>query len=381
MRVSVDHAPYAERAKARRNGIRIDIHDLLHDARGVDLAAGARLVRELRAGRKRQAEDVRGVAAVQVHLAAACLVGGEDDLVPQPLEQAKVAWPTWGKSVSPRQVMKSATRTTALNLLDVTSRAVDAPRPHVFVTGPVPSEIEAELAASFELLDGPAGADGILSLLTTPVDGPLLDAAGPGLRIVANYAAGTDNIDLAAARSRGVAVANTPDVLTEATAELSIAITLALLRRVVEGDRFVRAQEPWLFGLEFMLGRGLRGSRFLVVGGGRIGNATGRLAAALGADVATAGREDDLLALLPDADVVSIHVPLLPETRHLIGARELAAMKPGAVLVNTSRGALIDEAALVRALVDGTIAGAALDVFEHEPDVPGGSCLPSTTSS
>ena len=245
-------------------------------------------------------------------------------------------------------------------------------RPRVHITGPVPSEVHDELASSFELLDEPIGADGILSLLTTRVDGELLDAAGPQLRVVANYAVGTDNVDLAAARERGLVVANTPDVLTDAAAELTIALTLALLRRVAEGDRFVRARNEWAFGLEFMLGRSLRGARFLVVGAGRIGRATASLAAALGAETDFAGRTDDLHPLLREADVVSLHVPLRPETRHLIDATALAAMKPTAVLVNTSRGAVVDEQALVNALREGLIAGAALDVFEHEPNVPDG---------
>jgi glyoxylate reductase len=243
-------------------------------------------------------------------------------------------------------------------------------RPRVHVTGPVPAEIRDELASSFDLLDAPAGADGILSLLTTPVDSRLLASAGQQLRVVANYAVGTDNVDLDAARDRGIVVANTPDVLTDATAELAIALTLALLRRVAEGDRFVRARREWTFGLEFMLGRSLRGARFLVVGPGRIGRATAGLAAAMGAVPDFAGRTDDLHPLLRAADVVSLHVPLRPETHHLIGAGALAAMKPTAVLVNTARGAVVDEQALVRALREGLIAGAALDVYEREPHVP-----------
>src|SRR6185312_3186518 len=180
---------------------------------------------------------------------------------------------------------------------------------------------------------------------------------------------GVDNIDLAAAKARGVVVANTPDVLTETTAELAIAITLALLRRVAEGDRFLREQRPWGFSLEFMLGEGLRGKRFLVVGAGRIGRATGRLAEAFGAEPVYVGRGDDLDALLAEADVVSLHVPLGAATRHLIDAAALARMKPTAVLVNSARGPVVDEQALVRALASGEIAGAALDVFEHEPEV------------
>ena len=250
-------------------------------------------------------------------------------------------------------------------------RVVTTPvRPRVHITGPVPAEVREELASSFEVLDGPAGADGILSLLTTRVDAALLESAGPQLRVVANYAVGTDNVDLAAVRERGIVLTNTPDVLTDATAELAIALTLSLLRRVAEGDRFVRARKEWTFGLEFMLGRSLRGARFLVVGPGRIGRATALLAAALGAVTDFAGRGDDLLPLLKEADVVSLHVPLRDETRHLIDANTLAAMKPSAVLVNTARGAVVDEQALVDALRAGTIAGAGLDVFENEPSVP-----------
>jgi len=239
----------------------------------------------------------------------------------------------------------------------------------VHVTGVVPAEIASALEESFELLDSPEGADGILALLTTKVDDTLLDSAGPGLRVVANYAVGVDNIDLEAARRRGVVVANTPGVLTETTAELALALTLALLRRVAEGDRLLRARRPWTFSPVFMPGRGLRGAAFLVVGPGRIGRATARLAEAFGAVPAFAARGDDLLALLPAADVVSLHCPLTPETRHLIDAAALAAMKPTAVLVNTARGPIVDEQALAAALRAATIAGAALDVFEREPEV------------
>jgi glyoxylate reductase len=245
----------------------------------------------------------------------------------------------------------------------------DAPRPLVHVTGRVPAAVEAALTALFELVPEPGGADGILALITTRIDGGYLDAAGPQLRIVANYGVGVDNVDLEACRRRGAVVANTPDVLTETTAELAIALTLSLLRRVAEGDRFLRARKPWGFGLEFMLGTGLRGRRFGVVGPGRIGTATARLAEALGAVPVFAGRGDSLGELLRTADVVSLHVPLTPETRHLIDAEALELMRPTAVLVNTARGPIVDEEALARALAAGTIAGAALDVFEREPEV------------
>lgn len=245
-------------------------------------------------------------------------------------------------------------------------------RPRVHVTGAVPAEVQRSLDESFDLLPAPAGADGILALLTTPVDDAFLDAAGDRLKIVANYAVGVDNIDLVAARRRGVVVANTPDVLTDATAELALALTLALLRRVVEGDRFVRSRAPWSFSLEFMLGSGLAAKRFLVVGPGRIGRATAKLAEAFGAEVDFAGRDDDLRTALAAADVVSLHVPLSAATRHLIDAQSLAAMKTTAVLVNTARGAIVDESALVDALQRRAIAGAALDVYEREPEVSEG---------
>jgi glyoxylate reductase len=242
-------------------------------------------------------------------------------------------------------------------------------QPRVYVSGPVPARVREALAESFELADAPEGSDGILSLLTVPVDGALLDRAGPRLRLVANYAVGVDNVDLEAARARNVLVANTPDVLTVATAELAIALTLALLRRVAEGDRLIRRREPWRFAVEFMLGEGLVGKTFGVVGPGRIGRETARLAEAFGATAVFSGRGDRLDDLLAVADVVSLHCPLGPGTHHLIDARALAAMRPTAVLVNTARGPIVDERALAAALRDGTIAGAALDVYEDEPEV------------
>ena len=164
-------------------------------------------------------------------------------------------------------------------------------------------------------------------MLTVTVDDAYLEAAGPQLRIVANYAVGVNNIDLDAARRRGIVVSNTPDVLTGATAELALTLMLSLLRRVTEGDRFVRRREPWQFSLEFMLGERLAGKTVLIVGSGRIGRETARLVEAFGAVPVLAGRDADLDALLPQADVVSLHVPLTDETRHLIDARRLRLMK------------------------------------------------------
>jgi glyoxylate reductase len=242
-------------------------------------------------------------------------------------------------------------------------------RRRVHVTGTVPKSVAEALEQDFDLVADPTGAEGVLALITTVVDDGYLERAGPQLEVVANYGVGVNNIDLDAARRRGVVVANTPDVLTKTTAELAVAVTLALLRRVVEGDRFVRSRSPWSFSLEFMLGEGLDGKTFGIVGPGRIGRETARLAEAFGARAVFAGREDPLEELLTTADVVSLHCPLTPETHHLIDEKALAAMKSSAVLVNTARGPIVDEQALVRALTDGVIAGAALDVFEFEPRV------------
>ena len=254
--------------------------------------------------------------------------------------------------------------------------------PRVFVSRRVPERVRAELEASFdvdihdselppahgELLARAAGCDGLVTMLTDRVDAELLDAAGPQLRIVANYAVGLDNVDLEECARRGVEVSNTPDVLTEATAEMTIALVLALTRRVAEGDRFLRRREEWLWAPTFMLGQGLLGLTLGIVGHGRIGQAVARLAAAHGMPVVHTP-ETALDELLAASDVVSLHCPLTPETHHLIDERELAVMKPTAYLVNTARGPVVDEAALARALADGRLAGAALDVFEREPEV------------
>jgi glyoxylate reductase len=251
-------------------------------------------------------------------------------------------------------------------------RLARVPRPRVNVTGAIPARVLQALAANFEVVDTPEEVDGILSLIPTRVDDDFLARAGPRLRIVANYGVGVDNIDLLAARARGVVVANTPDVLTRATAELAIALLLALLRRVAEGDRFLRRRSEWLFSLEFMLGESLDGKTIAIVGPGRIGRETARLAEAFGAMPRYVGRSDSLQEALRVADIVSLHVPGSLDNRHLIDADALATMKPSAVIVNTARGSIVDEHALVEALRAGVIAGAALDVFEREPEVEAG---------
>ena len=244
-------------------------------------------------------------------------------------------------------------------------------KPRVHLTAPILSEVEDAIASDFEL--GPLeGANGVVTVLTVRVDDAFFATAGPQLRVVANYAVGVDNVDLDAARRHGAFVTNTPDVLTAATAELALALLLALVRRVAEGDRYVRSRRPWRFSLEFMLGSGLAGKTMLVVGAGRIGRETARLAEAFGMRTLLAGRDDPLDELLAEADVVSIHCPSTPETRHLFDAPRLARMKRSAVLVNTARGPIVDEHALVDALQEGVIAGAALDVYEREPEVEEG---------
>ena len=234
-----------------------------------------------------------------------------------------------------------------------------------------------------ELHAAVAGADAVVTLLHDRVDDPFLDAAGPGLKVVANVAVGFNNIDVAACASRGVVVTNTPGVLTEATADIAFALVLMVTRRLGEGERLVRSGGTWTWSMFFMLGAGLQGKTLGIVGLGQIGCATARRARAFGMEIAYAGRrradpavEADLGArllplaeLLAEADIVSLHVPLNDRTHHLIDAAALRRMKPSAYLVNTTRGPVVDEAALVDALRSGTIAGAGLDVFEHEPDV------------
>ena len=210
-----------------------------------------------------------------------------------------------------------------------------------------------------------AGAEGIVATPIDPVGDAMFDAAGPQLRVVANFAVGTDNVDFEAARARGIAITNTPDVLTAATAELAIGILLSLVRRLAEGDRFLRRGQAWGWSTSFMLGIGLQGLTLGVVGYGRIGREVGRLAEAFGMTVLPM-RDLDRIG---EVDVLTLHCPLAPETRHLIDAPALARMKPTAVLVNAARGPVVDEAALVEALQSGTIAGAALDVYEREPEV------------
>lgn len=211
-------------------------------------------------------------------------------------------------------------------------------------------------------------ADAALTLLSDPLTRRVL-AANPHLRIVANYAVGYNNIDVAAARELGIIVTNTPGVLTEATADMTIALMLAVMRRVVEGDNEVRRTGRCIWEPLHMLGVGLQAKRLGIIGMGRIGSAVATRARAFGMNVIGTRRGDALEELLATSDVVSIHLPLHAETRHLIDARALARMKRGAFIVNTARGAIIDESALCDALASGHLGGAALDVYEDEPAV------------
>jgi glyoxylate reductase len=211
-------------------------------------------------------------------------------------------------------------------------------------------------------------ADALLTLITDTVDAALLDAA-PGLRAIANMAVGTDNVDVEAAAARGIAVGNTPGVLTDATADLAFALLLALARRIVPGAAMVRAGDWWTWEPARDLGADLAGATLGIVGWGRIGQAVARRAEGFGLEVIHSSRSSGMPQeqLLERSDFVSLHCPLTPETRHLIGPRALARMKPSALLVNTARGGVVDQDALRSALHDGAIAGAALDVTDPEP--------------
>jgi len=232
-----------------------------------------------------------------------------------------------------------------------------------------------------ELLAGVRGRDGVLCLLTDRIDAEVLGAAGPQCKVFANYAVGFNNIDLEAARKRGIRVTNTPGVLTDATADMAWALLFAAARRIVESDKFMRTGRWAGWGPMQFLGRDITGRTLGVVGAGRIGanfalkSAGFRMKVLYCDQVARPELEEklgprkvELDELLTQSDFVSIHVPLMPETTHLIGMRELSLMKPTAVLINTSRGPVVDEQALVEALRNGAIAAAGLDVYEAEPD-------------
>ena len=233
-----------------------------------------------------------------------------------------------------------------------------------------------------ELEAGITGASAAVVTLTERIDAELLAIAGPELKVVANVAVGYDNIDVAAAAAAGVTVTNTPGVLDRATADHTFALILAATRRITEGDRLIRSREPWIWGPRMLVGLDVSaGATLGILGYGRIGRAVAHRAQAFDMSVVATSRsrdpgttEDGVMfldapTLLATSDVVTVLTPLTSETRHLIDAAALAAMKPTAYLINTARGGVVDEDALIDALHSGQIRGAALDVFENEPHV------------
>jgi len=270
---------------------------------------------------------------------------------------------------------------------------VDGARPRVFVARVIPEEgLEAVRAVCDmdlwedelppprdELLRRVAGCDGVLTLLTDHVDDEFLDAAGPGLRVVSNFAVGFDNIDVAACARRGIPVGNTPGVLTETTADLAWALLMAAARRIPEGDRYVRAGKWKTWGPMLLLGPDVHGATIGIVGFGRIGQAVARRARGFELSVLFTSPRDvafpgaarvPLEELLERSDFVSLHVPLTRETEGLLSRERIARLKPGAIVVNTARGPVVDDAALAEALSTGRVAAAGLDVFPDEPRVP-----------
>lgn len=242
-----------------------------------------------------------------------------------------------------------------------------------------------------ELLQAMKEYDGLITLLNDPITATVLAQADPQLKVIANYAVGVDNIDLKAAHDKGIVITNTPGVVTYSVAEHTIALMLALARRLVEADQFTRAGKYHGWEPELLLGMEVRGKTLGIVGGGRIGFEVARIAqlgfgmrityndlkpSPMFGQGITAQFVPELEQLLPEVDVLSLHVPLLPSTFHLLQAARLKLLKPTALLINTARGAVIDEQALLEALQAGTLGGAALDVFEKEPQLtPGLSAL------
>ena len=272
------------------------------------------------------------------------------------------------------------------------------PRPRVSVTRRLPQAVETRMADLFEttlrvedtalsqeqLKTAIASCDVFVPTVTDEIDAEVIAAASPDLKLIANFGAGTDHIDVAAAHARGIMVTNTPGVLTEDTADLTMALILAVPRRLVEGDRRTREGNFKGWSPTFMLGHRVRGKKLGIIGMGRIGQAVARRAAAFGLDVhyhnrrrLPGGIEDtldatywpDLDPMLTAIDILSINCPHTPQTHHLMNAKRLKLMSPESYIVNTSRGEVIDEAALANALSKGELGGAGLDVYENEPEV------------
>jgi len=231
-----------------------------------------------------------------------------------------------------------------------------------------------------EIIEGVRGKDALICLLTDKIDGEVMDSS-PNLKIIANYAVGIDNIDLEEANKRGIVVTNTPGVLTETVADLTWALMMSISRRIVEGDEFMRKGKFKGWAPLLMLGGDVYGKTLGIIGAGRIGKAVAKRAKGFNMKIIYYSRKRkkemeeigadfvDLPTLLKESDFVSLHIPLTKETYHLIGEKEFKMMKSSAYLINTARGKCIDEGALVKALKEGWIRGAALDVFENEPHV------------
>jgi len=255
-------------------------------------------------------------------------------------------------------------------------------KPLVVLTAKYPKIVREILSGLCELVEHPSEqgrseeemitilseADAAITLLSDPLTRNVL-AANRDLRMIANYAVGYNNVDVDAARELGVTITNTPGVLTEATADLTMGLILAVMRRIVEGDREVRTTGQCVWEPLHLLGTSLTGKRLGIIGMGRIGSAVAQRARAFGMTVTGTRRGEPIYELLATSDVVSIHAPLTSETRHLMNPETLWAMKRGAYLINTARGALVDELALCAALDEGQIGGAGLDVYEDEPHV------------
>ena len=260
----------------------------------------------------------------------------------------------------------------------------------IFITRPIPErgiqmlkakgyEVKVNEAANdrpatkAEVIDGVRGADALLSVLTEKITSEIIEAGLPALKVIANYAVGFDNVDVAYAKKSNILVTNAPsDEVNEAVAEHTFALMLALARRIVDTDRLVLHHKYHAWGPSLWLGTSLSGKVLGIVGPGRIGNAVGKHGESFGMKVIFCGPNDDIDTFLPRCDFVSLHVPLLDSTRHLINEDRLKKMKPTSYLVNTARGPIVDEQALARALKEGWIRGAGLDVFENEPDIDPG---------
>ncbi len=271
-------------------------------------------------------------------------------------------------------------------------------KPKVIVTRKLPDAVETRLRELFDtelniedrpmgpedLIDAVGRAEVLVSTITDRLDSRVLTRAGEGLKLIANFGAGVDNIDVATANARGIIVTNTPGVLTEDTADMTMALILASARRVVEGSAVIQSGDFHGWSPTWMMGRRIWGKRLGIVGMGRIGQAVARRAAAFGLQIHYHNRkpvspriEEELSAtywesldqMLARMDVISVNCPHTPGTYHLLSARRLKLLQPHAIIVNTARGEIIDEAALANALARGEIAGAGLDVFEHEPAV------------